>query len=377
MGLCVTSADYPLNERCPITLIDAADKSFLNDLRLEWTLPDVIAERCVHSRMETASCRRCVEVCPQHAWVIDDDRLGIDADACDGCRLCAAVCPEQAIVNEISPEVRTWNDESVAFAACEFAGVGSSSCQLPCLHTISVSILVQLRREGVGRLMVARGDCPNCHRNGEDSLQQRVGDLNRLLVDRGLNSFPLVDVPTEHWRGLLRMTESGGSLGVTMGRRSFLRMGVAEVVDKGVGQLGMAPSDDEFAVPPGRLIPRRRKIDLSLFVPQIDPGVCDGCDACVAICPHGAISYEDSVYRLVADSCTGCGACVDICVKGAISVLDWARPKSDAVPLLENKCASCGVSFHLPRSKAAEDDVALCRICRNTNHQSKLFQVLD
>lgn len=377
MGICVVTADHPIDERRPINLTDSADNSFFIDLRLEWTLPDVIAERCVHSRVETASCRRCVDVCPHNAWVIDDERLGIDADACDGCRLCAAVCPEQAIVNELSPDVRTWNGEPVAFAVCEYANVGSQTGELPCLHIIGISELVKLRSEGVGRLVVAHGDCPNCHRNGDDSLQRRVSDLNRLLVDRGLKSFPLVDVPSDHWRGLLNMTESGASPGVTMGRRSFLRMGVAEAVDKSVNQLGESSPDNEFATPPGRLMPRHNNTNLSLFVPRIDPVVCDGCDACGSICPHGAITIDDSAYRLDPDSCTGCGLCVDICEVNAVSLETCARPKIEAIPLIECRCESCGVSYHFPGSQRTKNDRNLCRVCQKTVHHNKLFQVLD
>ena len=62
-------------------------------------LPEILAERCVHSRLETASCQACVDSCPQGAWVLDDASLGINTETCDGCGLCAAACPQAAIVH--------------------------------------------------------------------------------------------------------------------------------------------------------------------------------------------------------------------------------------------------------------------------------------
>ncbi len=66
-------------------------------LRQEWTIPEIIPERCVHSRCEVAECTRCIDACPQQAWLLDDDNLSIDTSLCDGCGLCITACPEAAL----------------------------------------------------------------------------------------------------------------------------------------------------------------------------------------------------------------------------------------------------------------------------------------
>lgn len=50
---------------------------------------------------------------------------------------------------------------------------------------------------------------------------------------------------------------------------------------------------------------------------------CDGCGACVEVCPEGAISVVDGVARIDSASCSECEVCVPACPNGAIQV---ARP---------------------------------------------------
>ena len=355
----------------------------LNEVRAHWRLPVIVAERCVHSRMETASCRRCEVSCPKEAWVFDDEQIGIDMNACDGCGLCAAACPEQAIVSEAAPAVRVWDDAPVAFAACEFATdqKTGSGC-ISCLHAITMTDLVRLYRGGDSRLLFPHGDCEGCFHNTSLSLHSRYANLNILLASHKLPGYSVVEVPPGHWEALLQRTSADAPAGPAMGRRAFLRRGVAEAVDRGLEHIGMPDAqglhDDSPATPPGLHMPRGRPHHMAFFVPAIDADRCEGCGACLSACAHGAIRQEDDAYMLDADACSGCGACVDICTPRALSVRAWTPQQTARVRLkLESRsCRSCGVVFRLPAGRI-ETGQLLCPVCHRANHQKNLFQVLD
>jgi ferredoxin len=56
------------------------------------------------------------------------------------------------------------------------------------------------------------------------------------------------------------------------------------------------------------------------YVSEVDPALCEGCGACVDVCPFEALLLESGVARVDADGCMGCGVCAAQCVPGALSL---------------------------------------------------------
>lgn len=58
-----------------------------------------------------------------------------------------------------------------------------------------------------------------------------------------------------------------------------------------------------------------------IWLPQIDKGVCIGCNDCIAICPTSALALESSTAVLDdPTACNYCGDCETICSVHAITL---------------------------------------------------------
>ncbi len=340
-------------------------------------LPEVIGERCVHALMETASCRACVDACPRDAWVIDDELLGIDRDRCDGCDLCVPACPQGAIEGRFSASLKTTDQGGAAFAACEHAGVRTGNDGLmPCLHTLGMSDLLQLRRDGASFLVTSRGDCEGCNRGGAKRLTQRLDEANRLLASRGLKPLKHRNLEADAWdKTFRRVRELSASR--PLDRRAFFRNSVklpkervAAAIEDVIGAF----------VPPGMLLESGDADSLFPYVPRIDPGLCVGCDACARLCPQQAIELhaeapDDLLFLIHAERCSGCGICTDVCERDAVRVNPMDREQETRIPLQERRCPACGAEFHAPATGAQA--ACLCWVCLRTDHHRTLYQMLD
>lgn len=362
--------------------------------------PDVDAARCVHTQMEQASCRACVDVCPTRAWVISDDSLGIDIARCDGCGLCAAACPEGAIAEGFAPVSYRVDGIGVAFAACLPAltsvGLpGSGEGVMPCLHVLSTAALFRLYQKGVRRLMLLPGNCDSCPRGGATSVQRHWEQISALLLDRGQDALLYRELSQQDW--LKNLSEVRARHEVpTFGRRGFLRGWLKQTVDTAMDLAEREHRVVPEFMPPGRVLADfnldhdndndnddggaakagvgHRGRRLALHAPMIDPRRCSGCDACARICPHDVIGIEPDAYRIDPDGCTGCGMCMDLCAAGAVSLRTLEPFPQRQVPLRQDRCRACGVAFHVPRGQPPADGKT-CPICTATNHHKQLFQV--
>jgi ferredoxin len=351
-------------------LIDAA--------QTVWRVPDVNGSRCVHSQLETAHCRRCVDACPRGAWVIDDEMLGINTEACDGCGLCVPACPEEAILCDYFPDVRMRRDAGeFGFACCEYAITDSMPGRTPCVHSIGLPSLLRLYKRGVRRLFVSCGDCRACPRAADGFLDHLVERLNSLLVARSLAPLMMVTLAARAWQELRETTEDASLAAVS--RRGFLRGATARAVDRTTSRLPDLGSsvDGDGAIPPGHILPRTDARQPAFSFPVMHPMRCNGCDACIRVCPHGviAIVQDGDAYGIDADACSGCGLCVDVCDCDAVSIGSWTMPAESIVPLDKGRCVGCGADFHRPAVQ--ERPGQYCRICEGTGHYKSLFQVME
>jgi len=69
------------------------------------------------------------------------------------------------------------------------------------------------------------------------------------------------------------------------------------------------------------------RITLEAAVSAIDEEKCSGCKTCLALCPFGAISYDEEkeVCTINEALCKGCGVCAGACPSGAITARQYTN----------------------------------------------------
>lgn len=321
-------------------------------------LPHIRPEACVHSYAPNAGCTACVDSCPKGAWVLEDAELGFISARCDSCGLCVPACPREAIgLQRPLMVLHDSHGHGTAWAGCE-KSPASGACRIACLHAIGTRDLDQLAQDGVSRLSATSGDCANCDRARPTGLAEAAARHAAIRSSRGepFVALAMLDAAT-FVRTLARAKEDLEQ--IDRGRRRLFGRVLALAN-------GQAPPASTARKP------------LAYWSPKIDAKACNGCDACIRICPDQALHFDQSdvaAYRLSPDSCSGCGLCVDVCDQHAITVMPDAPSEEIVLELDSRRCKSCGASYHRPASQTG-DTGAFCRICAHKNHHRSLFQVL-
>lgn len=365
----------------------ALKKGWFKELKQALMIPEIIAERCVHGHCEVAACVNCVEACPQDAWLLDDDSLQINTERCDGCGLCVAACTESALGQTLLPALKALDGKGTLLIACEKVWEeDTGEGVVPCLHAVSSRLLLEYYLNGYQQILSCRGHCETCPRyGGGDPFREQLARLNALLANRGAATIRHAQLATAAWqekrKRLPVFTPHKGREMTMASRRRFFQQAITFAVEKGMEQTGVIPPENDAPLPwPATLPAVSHQTDKVLypFVPEMDPSRCNGCDACVQLCPHQALQLDKEktgevlAYHILASHCTGCNICSDACDQQAIHIHHMSHQIQAVVPLAEAACKACGSHFHYPASHSHQP---YCRICAHTNHHRKLFQV--
>ncbi|HEC05229.1 MAG TPA: 4Fe-4S dicluster domain-containing protein [Thiolapillus brandeum] len=347
--------------------------------------PEISPDHCVHGRIRNASCQSCVDACPQDAWILGEDALGLDEDACDGCGLCIPACPTGALYDHFPYVIRLVGGQAVALFGCERSGAQDTEAALPCVHSLGVRQLLLLYTSGVSHLLLTRDDCGSCPDCPGETLEQRVERLNLLLGERHRPLLKLSNRPVRVWKAVLNK-EALITRGTRLNRRAFLSgVSSSQILQEQLVSMDPLNRPESRTIAPGMLLDSKSRHAHLPWVPHIEAAACSGCDACIQLCPTEALRHEtqhedssrdgsSSCYRMDAPRCTGCGICVDVCSEQAIRLEAWGTWEENPLPLGDAVCHRCGNSYHVPVDSKLNAD-GLCPICRSTGSK-RLFQVL-
>ncbi|MCN4144032.1 MAG: 4Fe-4S dicluster domain-containing protein [Thiohalomonas sp.] len=361
-------------------------KKLLENITQEVRLPEINADDCVHTLCNDSDCHACAAACPTDAWILNDDNLGLDIEACNGCGLCIPACPGGALHIDFPWIIRTLGYRMVALFACERSDVKESNAVIPCVHALGQRQLLQLYKAGIEHILLATDECSHCSyfeskKQQSETIYSRVEQLNDLLAERNKPVMKLLKHSYRVWNKIYNSDEAINP-GTQLSRRNFLRGGGQQFREQLV-LIDPLNLPEYRTIPLGQLLPESENTDIKWpWVPILDSAQCNGCNACMRLCPTNALQLvvdEDqnsALYKIDPINCTGCDLCCSVCETNAISINSWSYAEIYTIHLSENKCSACGNTFHLPEQNT-QSEQDLCRICQNHNHSNKLFQVLD
>lgn len=294
----------------------------------------------------------------------------VNEHICTLCGACTTVCLEGVFSAPTSVPVAQ-DETQIILCSCHPQAKNEAQ-ESPCIHGIGLQELSRMWLKGMRRLAVATGSCPTCEAAPMVWIETSVADFNRLAHSRNLPGIELVlasEETLEEWQTARRPATAPDA-----SRRAFLRRFVTPA------EPATAKEPDNplktFLKQSNQTEPAKT---LYAFSPHIDPATCTGCDDCINICPHGALTLikakdGKSLYHCAPEDCTGCQLCSDICDAQAIEVIGMERRGRDML-LTQFKCRACGVTSHA--NPAMPPTEGLCRICQQTKRHKNLFVVLD
>ena len=353
-----------------MTSFDATQRGLDADLT-DGLLPEFDAAKCVHGLSPLASCSICIAACPVAALEFRDGLPVINTSVCTGCGQCRAACPQSAFSLKLTVSVHG----STVLLTCEKCSFPWAKPTMSCVHSLGLEQLSGLSQQGVRKLALATGQCDACENCPTTSIIDHVAQFNVLAQSRDIQEMEIIEAQKDHGAGY---HEQAASQRIeNAGRRAFLRS-LLKISGNAEREGETTPSRSL----PGLLAKQGRDEKSAVFyaVPEINDHRCNGCDACINLCPESAITLKTLqdgtlAYDFTPEQCTGCAVCKDCCECDAISLNILTVASSKPISLRECHCRSCGVAFHTPNTKAHQSD--LCRICAQANHNSKLFQVLE
>jgi len=319
-------------------------------------VPSVAHRRC----LGPGRCGFCVQTCPRSALAVEDGRVVLDKQRCDGCGLCVTACPTEAVslpgssLAEYGAQLESLlgSDEPAVLFHCRKAvGLDGATggwlpVQVPCIGVVTPGWMLQAVARGASAVGLTRCG-PECGCPREPVVAGRLAytrDLLRLLGDEAAADRVRTVAVTEAGLEPPPRLPSFGRPDASDAAPSL-----AEPAATAEALLRLHESD------PRRRVRLRAHRASPLGLVRVRASACTVCGACAAACPTGALRLEEGAEDVVlsydATACVGCERCAPSCPEQAAGALAVDR-STDLIALARGRtplklealarCRNCG-----------------------------------
>ncbi len=275
--------------------------------------------KCLRTDYYHNTCSKCIDICPENAFIFDRGKLRLDENRCKNCAVCVGVCPSEALsVNFFNPNgfILSLKEEKVTL---------SCKKNTPCLSVFSSQnfISLALRKDFVSCNL---SHCEECELNKDnktfESIAQRIEEANRFLAEIG--TLKEIKVEAEE---------------IKSERRALFKKlfnSAKELAGEGIDVKELANVRNRIPIK-NIILKNSIKKEIQNFKntqistdysflsnKEISYDLCNNCGDCVKFCPTDALFYsKDSTSIWYQNGkCIACGICNDICEPKAITNKD-------------------------------------------------------
>ena len=289
--------------------------------------------RCLRIRFNKNECNRCAGICPSGSITLDAGSVELKSSECSECMLCVSECPSSCFeIDSIDFfEVLTkLSDLPSPVLGCNQKPALKTNVRTPCLGFLSEEHLISLSFLIKKPLQINLTECKKC-KNGfiVNSLTKRLENLKNNITGSISEKIRLVENKTDldYRERVYSRRDLFKGIGVYSARETtslFKNSGsddITQAYSDKVVPFKKTLLNKTLSVLSGDL--KKRMLENYYYDLHID-GNCNGCSACVGICPTGALISDnrETSQRLlfISARCSGCGLCAGFCRVNAVEI---------------------------------------------------------
>ena len=274
--------------------------------------------RCIRHRYNKSTCSRCRDACHLQAVTLENG-LSISDKMCTGCMLCVSACTSEALtiegynIKQTLSELRGADNPVIACSRKEDMLAHVSG---PCLGFLSKEYLASLPIILGKSIQLNLTQCSVCENSHIiDVLIQNLAEVDGVVPVESAEELDYQDICTSR-RDFFRMLR-GGSLRAVQEFASFANQDESQSsysskalpVKRQLLNMALEACSDA----------QKTRLE-ALYIRMYVDEACNGCMACAAMCPTGALSKSSGALQFDTLLCTGCALCEEFCVQRAILI---------------------------------------------------------